>query len=97
MSPVAIEVGGVPGQSLERPPAHRPLERHGERVRASGRGEVSQAAQAWVSLIVQRVQESPRRAERVRWRTCSTLSPPLQLERRAVLAARCAGAKCHRV
>jgi len=72
MSPVAIEVGGVPGQSLERPRAHRPLERHGGRVRASGRSEVSQAGQAWVSPIVQRVEESPRRAERVRWRTCST-------------------------
>ena len=41
-------------------------------IQGSGRGEVSQAGQAWVSPIVQRVEESPRRAERVRWRTCST-------------------------
>ena len=59
MNPAAIEVADAPGQLLERPPpSPRPLERHGKRVRVSGRGEVSRVAQ--------RVAESPRRAKRAR-------------------------------
>ena len=68
MFPAAIAVGGAPGLLLERPPpSPRPLERHGERVQASGRVWVSQVAQAWVnrvaqvweSRVAQRVAESP--------------------------------------
>ena len=68
MIPAAIAVGGAPDRLLERlPPSPRPLERHGERVQASGRvwvnqvaqAWVSRAAQAWVSRVAQRVAESP--------------------------------------
>ena len=68
MFPAAIAVGGAPGLLLERlPPSPRLLERHGERVQASGRVWVSQVAQVWVnrvaqaweSRVAQRVAESP--------------------------------------
>ena len=54
MFPAAIAVGGAPGLLLERlPPSPRLLERHGERVQASGRVWVSQVAQAWVNRVAQ--------------------------------------------
>ena len=68
MIPAAIAVGGALDRLLERlPPSPRPLERHGERVQASGRVWVNQVAQAWVSRaaqalvsrVAQRVAESP--------------------------------------
>lgn len=83
MFPAVIAVDGAPDRLLERPPpSPRPLERHGERVQASGCVWVSQVAQAWMnrvaqvweSRVAQRVAESPDGAT-ARSKPCRQLEP----------------------